>query len=66
MDGENFRDLEQIIKLAESLGVKELIISDMKPHDVKKSVPSRDALKQTANFINAYEKNHTQMKLSVG
>lgn len=65
MDGENFCDLEQITKLASSLGVKELIITGMKPHDVKKSAPSRDALEQTANFINAYEKNSAQVKLSV-
>ena len=65
VDGENFRDLEQITKLAESLGVKELIITGMKPHDVKKSAPSREALEQTANFINDYEKNPAQMKLSV-
>ena len=65
MDGENFRDLEQITKLAESFGVKELIITGMKPHDIKKSAPSREALEQTANFINAYEKNPAQMILSV-
>ena len=65
MDDENFRDLEQITKLAESLGVKELIITGMKPHDIKKSAPSREALEQTANFINAYEKNPVLMKLSV-
>jgi len=65
VDGENFRDLEQITKLAESLGVKELIITGMKPHDVKKSAPSRDALEQTANFISDYEKTSAQMKLSV-
>ena len=65
MDGENFRDLEQITKHAESLGVKELIITGMKPHDIKKSAPSRDALEQTANFISNYEKTSAQMKLSV-
>ena len=65
IDDENFRDLEQKVEIAESLGVKELIITGMKPHDVKKSIPSREALEQTANFINAYEKNPAQMKLSV-
>lgn len=65
MDDKNFRDLEQITKLAESLGAKELIITGMKPHDVKKSAPRREALEQTANFINVYEKNLAQMKLSV-
>ena len=61
MDGENFRDLEQITKRAESLGVQELIVT----HDVKKSAPSREALEQTANFISDYENNSAQMKLSV-
>lgn len=65
MDDENFRDIEQITKIAESLGVKELIITGMKPHDVKKSAPSREALEQTANFISDYEKTSAQMKLSV-
>ena len=65
MDDKNFRDLEKITKLAESLGAKELIITGMKPHDVKKSAPSREALEQTANFISAYKKNPAQMKLSV-
>ncbi len=37
----------------------------MKPYNVKKSSPSRKALEQTANFINDYEKNSAQMKLSV-
>ena len=44
MDGENFREIKQKVELAESLGVKELIITGMKPHDVKKSAPSREAL----------------------
>lgn len=61
MDDKNFRELEQITKRAESLGVKELIIT----HDVKKSAPSRAALEQTAKFISAYENNSAQMKLSV-
>ena len=65
VDDKNFRDIKNIIELAESLGVKELIITGMKPHDVKKSAPSREALEQIANFISAYEKNSTQMKLSV-
>ena len=65
MDGENFRELKQKVELAESLGVKELIITGMKPHDVKKSAPSREALEQTANFIKDYEKTSAQIILSV-
>ena len=65
MDSENFRDLEQITKLAESLGTKELIVIGIKPHNVKKSAPSRNDLEQTANFISAYEENPAEMKLSV-
>lgn len=67
MDGENFRELPQKVELASSLGVKELIITGMKParEGIKKSVPSRDALEQTANFIKEYEKSSAQMKLSV-
>ena len=65
MDGENFRDLKQKVELAKSLGVKEFIITGMKPHDVKKSAPSREALEQTTNFINDYEKTSAEMKLSV-
>ena len=65
MDGENFRELKQKVELAESLGVKELIITGMKPHDVKKSAPSREALEETANVIKDYEKTSAQMNLSV-
>lgn len=65
VDGENFRDLENIIARAKLLGVKELILAGMNPHDVKKSAPSREALEQTANFISDYEKTSAQMKLSV-
>ena len=65
MDGENFREIKQKVELAESLGVKELIITGMKPHDVKKSAPSREALEQTANFIDDYEKTSSQMILAV-
>lgn len=65
MDGENFRELKQKVELAESFGVKEFIITGMKPHDGKKSAPSREALEQTANFIKDYEKTSAQMKLSV-
>ena len=68
MDGENFRELKQKVEIASSLGVKELIITGMKParrSEIKKSIPSREALEQTANFIKDYEKNPAQMKLSV-
>lgn len=65
MDGENFRELKQKVELAKSLGVKELIITGMKPHDGKKSAPSREALEETANFIDDYEKTSAQMILSV-
>ena len=68
MDGENFRELKQKVEIASSLGVKELIITGMKParrFAIEKSVPSREALEQTANFIKDYEKSSAQMKLSV-
>ncbi len=65
VDDENFRDLEQITKFASSLGVKELILTGMNPHNIKKSAPSRDALEYIANFISNYEKAPAQMKLSV-
>ena len=65
MDGENFRELKQKVELVESFGVKEFIITGMKPHHIKKPAPSRDALEQTANFIKDYEKTSAQIKLSV-
>lgn len=67
MDGENFRELNQKIEIAESFGVKEFVITGMKPKskEIKKSAPSLEALEQTANFIKEYEKNSSQMKLSV-
>ena len=36
MDGEKFGELAQKVELAESFGAKKLIITGMKPHDVKK------------------------------
>ena len=67
MDGENFHELKQKVELAESFGVKEFIITGMKPtrNAIEKSAPSHEALEQTANFIKDYEKTSAQMKLSV-